>query len=226
MKKVSVLIATYNQKTLEKAVKSALGNDIVICDDGGNNNALEIARKYKTKYVWQPDEGMRLAKNWNNGIKLAEGDYCFFISGDTYLDKNTLELLRKHADENSVLNTVRIYVDEKGKEIGKDWRFNEDFFKKEEVVEINDDAPFWSITGNGLFVPTYWAKKIMWDERFVGYGRDDYKFAFDLWKEGLRFKILPQARIYHIGFQKNIPDNPNNVKLLKQAIEEYEKNYH
>ena len=219
--KVSVLIATYNQPTLEKSVQSALGNDIVICDDGGSDNAIEIARKYKTKYVWQPDEGMRLAKNWNNGIKLAEGDYCLFIGGDTYLSEDTIRILEKYANKKSVLNTIRIYVDEEGNELGKDWRFpNGD---SREVIEP-DNKPFWSITGNGLFVPCKWAKKVMWDERFTGYGRDDYKFAFDLWKQGLKIKIIPKARIYHIGFQKDIPDNPKNIKLLDEAIKEYENN--
>ncbi len=97
-KKVSVVIPVYNEeidlkKCLESLASQTLKNsEIIIVDDGSNDNTLEIARKFKNvKILMQNHQGPGTARNF--GAKEARGDILVFIDADMTFDKSYLKNL-------------------------------------------------------------------------------------------------------------------------------------
>lgn len=103
MKKLlSVSIAAYNvEKTLREALEPFIkvnvieSLDIMIIDDGSNDNTLSIAQEYVESYP----EVFRLITKRNGGwgsvintaIKYANGKYYRHLDGDDYFDSNALD---------------------------------------------------------------------------------------------------------------------------------------
>ncbi|TAJ11162.1 glycosyltransferase [Marinilabiliaceae bacterium JC017] len=126
--KISIITIVYNGvATLEKTIKSVAAQtysnvEYVIVDGGSKDGTLALIKQYDTvvsKWVSEPDDGLYDAMN--KGMKLATGDYFWFInSGDEIYESTTLE--RIFWDANGPFHDVyygdTIMIDEKGNEIG------------------------------------------------------------------------------------------------------------
>ena len=102
MPKISVIIPCYNvEKCLEECLDSVLKqtfNDFeVICvEDCSTDNTLDILQKYKNKlsiHVVHNDANKGQAESRNIGLKLAKGDYIYFLDSDDIITPNCLEIL-------------------------------------------------------------------------------------------------------------------------------------
>lgn len=70
--------------------------EILIIDDGSTDNSYNICQKYadkdkRIKVIHQTNQG--IATVCNAGIKLAKGDYLFWIDSDDYIKENIIERL-------------------------------------------------------------------------------------------------------------------------------------
>lgn len=96
MIKVSIIIPVYNVAPyVEVCLRSVLEQDylekeIIIVDDCGTDNSMEIVQKVVVDYKQEvhilkhtKNKGLSAARN--SGIKAATGDYLFFIDSDDYL---------------------------------------------------------------------------------------------------------------------------------------------
>lgn len=94
--KVSVIIPVYNgSKKIGKCLDSILSSsykseEIIVVDDGSNDNTAQIVRNYPVKLLMQQNRGPAVARN--NGAKHATGDLLFFFDYDVVLKKNTIQL--------------------------------------------------------------------------------------------------------------------------------------
>lgn len=107
--KVSIVIPVYNMgQKLIKCVDSLLNQtyqnlEIILVDDGSNDNSLEICRELEQKDVriasyHQTNQGAGPARNY--GIEQATGEYIYFPDADDYLERNAIQVL-----VNSVVST-------------------------------------------------------------------------------------------------------------------------
>ena len=228
--KISVICGTYNQvHLLPKVIKGWEDQTfkdfkIYICDDGSNDGTKEFMEKLKTpvkfEYLRQKQGGMRLAKNINNGLRAATGEYTVFAMGDSVPIPEYLERFVPYLDENWVLCGVRQNVTEELEHIGWDWRF------RTREHQLNWDfiamqAHQWSrITGNGLLVPMAALKKVgYWPEEFNGYGCDDNYLAVELFAEGLEFGEVPPAILKHVEHDVQ-DDRVENIRLFQKMSED------
>ena len=94
MKKVSVIIATYNYgRFITEAVDSVFNQtypnkEIVVVDDGSTDGTRNILKDYiesgRITYIYQKNSGPGAARN--TGIRASEGEYiCFLDADDRYL---------------------------------------------------------------------------------------------------------------------------------------------
>ena len=109
MKKVSVIVPVYNmEKYLEECMDSLVNQtlddiEIIVINDGSNDNSLEILKKYKEKYpekikiIDQENGGISVARN--NGIEIATGKYIGFVDSDDYIKYDMFEKLYKKIDK-------------------------------------------------------------------------------------------------------------------------------
>ncbi|BEG56852.1 hypothetical protein NHP21005_05400 [Helicobacter sp. NHP21005] len=98
-KSVSLIITTYNQEQHLKMVLDSVLNlaclpsEVLIADDGGRGTQALMARyqplfaqkNLPLRHVWQEDLGFRAAKNRNNAIEEAMGEYIIVIDTDMIL---------------------------------------------------------------------------------------------------------------------------------------------
>jgi len=103
-RKVSIITASYNNiSTIQDTIKSVLCQtysciEYIIIDglstDGTLDLILENENEFKSKLdtfklISEKDNG--IADAWNKGLKLATGDFVFFLNSDDWIDKDTVE---------------------------------------------------------------------------------------------------------------------------------------
>ena len=97
--KISIITVVYNgAKTLKETIVSVLEQtydclELIIVDGGSTDGTLNILKKYDApKIVWksEPDKGIYDAMN--KGIKMATGDFIYFLGADdTFYNNDVLE---------------------------------------------------------------------------------------------------------------------------------------
>lgn len=105
---VSIIINVHNQPlSLKLALRSLLAQDftgfkeVIIADDGSSSTIFpDLYQDFDKagiplKYVWQQDCGIRENVSFNNGIRLARGNYLLFLAGDMVPN---IDLVRKHME--------------------------------------------------------------------------------------------------------------------------------
>ena len=122
--------------TLSEAIESIVNQtytnwELIMCDDGSNDNTYEIAQKYKHLYqdkiiLIKNEKNQGLNYTLNHCLKYVTGEYVARMDGDdislaTRLEKEVLFL--ENNTKYSIVSTPMIYFDETGDfRIGKGGR--------------------------------------------------------------------------------------------------------
>ena len=169
MKKISVIIPVYNtEKYLRRCFDSVIAQDyknleIVIINDGSEDNSEQIINEYKKKYPelisYYKKENSGVADTRNFGIEKAQGDYIMFLDSDDYIDKALLKTLEEYVNKNIDLIKFKLQrVNEEGKtlEIVSGATFEkttgEDGFNKLYSTDVLLDSPCVYLIKKELFV--------------------------------------------------------------------------
>lgn len=104
MIKISIIVAVYNlEKYISKCLDFLFKQDlpesefeIIIVDDGSIDNSLEIIEekcfnKKNVKILKQMNSTQSVARN--KGLKIARGEYIWFVDGDDWINSNCLHSL-------------------------------------------------------------------------------------------------------------------------------------
>jgi glycosyltransferase involved in cell wall biosynthesis len=106
---ISIIIVVFNGvKTLEDALVSVINQtynnfELIIIDGGSSDGTLNIIEKYKSKihiFISEPDTGIYDAMN--KGIKLAKGDWIFFLGCDDTLYNVLDKIAPKLTNESTI----------------------------------------------------------------------------------------------------------------------------
>ena len=100
--KISLIVPVYNvEKYIEKCLLSCLKQDIpqsdyeiIVVNDGSPDSSLAIAERIAAAatniiIVSQKNGGLSAARN--TGLKIAKGDYIWFIDSDDTIKENCLK---------------------------------------------------------------------------------------------------------------------------------------
>jgi glycosyltransferase involved in cell wall biosynthesis len=89
---ISVITVVYNgSKTCEKTIKSVINQtydnvEYIIIDGGSTDGTLDIIEKYEDKIdYWISEKDSGIYDAMNKGIKVANGDWIYFLGADDIL---------------------------------------------------------------------------------------------------------------------------------------------
>lgn len=209
----SIIVGVYNQRATLPDLIEALQQqtyqpfEIHFCDDGSTDGSVEFIEEYlKKRRGWylhqQEHKGMRLARNLNQGINAAKGDYCVLIMADSFPESNYLEVLKGYVASHRMVCGIRIQVaptaDSDGKDVGVDidWRSKKNVIPP--VAGVVLGLPWMALTGNGLTIPTE-AFRLHGGllEELEGYGGEDNEIVARLFFKGYVPWSVPDLRLYH-----------------------------
>lgn len=117
--KVSIIIPVYNvEKYLEQCLDSAVNQtlkdiEIIIVNDGSTDSSYEIVDKYKGENIVvidQINKGSAGARN--SGLRVAKGEYIYFLDSDDYIELNAMEICynaAKQSDSDIVIFDANIF---------------------------------------------------------------------------------------------------------------------
>ncbi len=130
--KISVIIASYNYaQYIEKAIISIIFQsyqnwELIIVDDGSNDNSVEIIKSYCEKdpriKLFQHEDGINkgLKETLLLGIVHATGEWIAFLESDDFLEPENLlkkiEIIKKCDNVKLVFNKVKFLSQEKRKQ--------------------------------------------------------------------------------------------------------------
>ena len=229
MKKISVIIPVYNtEKYLRRCFDSVIAQDyknleIVIINDGSEDNSEQIINEYKKKYPelisYYKKENSGVADTRNFGIEKAQGDYIMFLDSDDYIDKALLKTLEEYVNKNIDLIKFKLQrVNEEGK-----------------TLEIVSGATFEKTTGEDGFNKLY-STDVLLDSPCVYlikkeiFVKNSLKFAVRTEHEDFGLVpfiiVLAQTMVsinfygyYYVQSDNSITRNEDYTKTIKKAYD-------
>lgn len=179
--KFSIVTISFNsEKTIERTIKSVLGQtckdyEYIIVDGASKDGTLEIVKKYEPLFEgrmkWQskPDNGIYDAMN--KGVQIATGDIIGIVNSDDWLEPDALESVNNSFIYNKE-DLASLYCG------GIYYHFSDGSVKKiiVDIKALKRNARLYIVTGvihPGLFVP----KKIYED---VGLFNEKMKLSADI----------------------------------------------
>ncbi len=96
------------EQTIEKCIQSVLNQkydniEYIILDGGSTDKTTDIIKKYQKKIdkiIIEPDKGIWDAMN--KGLNLASGSIIGFLNADDYYYSNSLEIVNRYFQKNSI----------------------------------------------------------------------------------------------------------------------------
>lgn len=129
--KLSIIIPVYNtEKFLRKCIESVYEEnpmpienfEVIAVNDGSPDDSHLILNEYEQKYsnfivVTQENQGLSAARN--NALKIAKGDYVYFLDSDDFMDPSALS----RALENGLSHQANLII--------------------VDYVKVNEDGDMW-----------------------------------------------------------------------------------
>lgn len=145
MVKLSIIIPAYKvEEYIEQCLQSITQQlrenfpiEIIVVNDGSPDNSAAIAEKNSKEYpgvikvVNQENQGLSMARN--NGLKVANGEYVWFVDSDDYLLPNAID---------DVFNAINTHP-----EVEVFSSFLRHYYEKENTFK--DTTNHWHIIGTG-----------------------------------------------------------------------------
>jgi glycosyltransferase involved in cell wall biosynthesis len=225
----TLLVSTYNwPSALEVVLRSALEQrhlpaQVVVADDGSTDDTAALVQRYVGDFaaraiplvhVWHPDEGFRLAAIRNRALAAATGDYVLMVDGDCVLHPDFVRSHLAFARAGSFVQGSRTMVSQA--RTARALARRETRFRLYEPGLKNRQNAL-SLTLLSRFVPApqdplrgtrgcnmaYWRADAVrvngFNERFVGWGREDSEFTARMLAAGLvRRKLKFGGIVYHL----------------------------
>jgi GT2 family glycosyltransferase len=214
---VSVVVVHYEQDRALARVLHALGRqsalpfEIVVADDGSRTPPVLPDLPVPARVVTQPDLGFRAAAARNAGARVCRGDILVFLDADTTPEETCLAQLtrrvgrcrdvlavgrRRHAD----LSHLPVDADPASAPglVEPEW-LRSGYAQTRDLLDADGRSFRFVISAVMACRRDLYRDLGGFDERFVGYGGEDWDFAYRAWNAGAVLVHEPEAVAWHDG---------------------------
>ncbi|WP_192877938.1 glycosyltransferase family 2 protein [Fastidiosibacter lacustris] len=251
---ISVIVSTYNWPAALRLVLLALNNqtdrnfEVIIVDDGSTEDtekmidAFKPTAKFPLKHLWQEDEGFRLSRARNLGIKNAKGAYIIFLDGDCIARPNFVSNHRILAQQGYYVAGNRVLLSQpysqrllvEQQDISPKWlsfwliqRLRKRINRWHTLFTFNLNSRFryknitaWK-KAKGCNM-AFWHQNLLdvsgFEEKISGWGYEDSDLMIRLINKGVKRKSGYFATtVLHLWHKEaDRSQEPNNLKLLNE----------
>lgn len=232
--KISVIIPVYNVEKyigqcLDSIVNQTYKNlEIIIVNDGSNDNSLEIINRYsqndrRIKIINLENKGVSFARNI--GIKNSEGNYISFVDSDDYLNLNTYEKLVKNLDgEDLIIFNYGRFENSTGEII------KEKYVSDDEMQELPEEKRYlYSKINHSCWNKLYKTEYLKRNKfKFFEILYEDVFFNLEVIYSTNNIKILNESFYnYRVNRKDSIMGNRNNNDLnyIQRQVSAYKTNF-
>lgn len=166
--------------------------EVIVADDG---SPTPPPPDLDVTVVRQDDRGFRAAAARNLGASVATGDVLVFLDGDTVPEPGFLRALVPHVehDRRCIAVATRLTGPEQ-----QEPQWLQDAWEQTNHLADADDTSWRFILSAALACSREFFEHIGgFDGSIVGYGGEDWEFAFHAWNEGATFVHEPAAVATH-----------------------------
>lgn len=250
--RTTLIVTTYNwpqalQLVLLSIRRQALMPfEVLVADDGSaSETAALIAREAANfpvplRHIWQEDEGFRAARIRNLAISAARGDYLLLIDGDMVLHPQFVRDHQRAARPGCFVQGVRVLTQPEGarrmlESQGTRLKFLSPGLRRRRHtlrlpwlsrILLPLSASGSRMAGIKTCNQGWWRRDLIalngFDERMVGWGREDEELAQRAYHAGLRRRSLRFAGLaYHLFHrERHVAGNSANDVWLEQTRRE------
>jgi glycosyltransferase involved in cell wall biosynthesis len=244
---LSLIITTFNwPQSLELTLKSIanqsfIPNEIIIADDGSNDNTLNLIKSFQSNstlniiHSWQEDKGFRAARSRNKAISQSSGEYIIFIDGDMILHPEFIKDHVRNSESGHFIQGSRVLLTKsKSENTILNHKINFSFLSnglrnRKNAIHSNLLSKFFVKNNNNLkgikscnF--SLFKKDCLnvngFNNEIEGWGREDSEFAARLINNGIKRKNIHFNAIqFHLWHTEVVRLSlERNSNLLEQAI--------
>lgn len=232
MPKVSVVVPNYNhERFLRARIESVLNQsykdfEVIILDDCSTDNSREIIQQYEDNphvahMVFNRENSGSPFKQWNKGVRLAQGQYIWIAESDDMADERFLEEVVPVLDANPNVGIIKCQtqiidvngekkhvVEDKWSERGRNW---------EKSIIINGKSDCIEQLLFGISIPNA-SGALFRKEIYIkaGYADETFKMAGDwmAWAKLLSLSDLAYVA-KPLNFLREVHDNTARAKYVK-----------
>ncbi len=242
--KTGIVVTTYNWPQALACVLSSivrqhrLPDEVIIADDGSDGRTRElilaIAKSFPVplKHCWQPDQGFRAARVRNLAYAATDCEYLLQIDGDMVLEPHFVQDHMQAARPGCFVQGSRVLTTAEGsQELLSGQASTLGFFdsgiarRRNSMRNLALSRLYLSLAGSGKprsiksCNQGWWRADLLalngYDERFVGWGREDSDLARRAWRLGIGCRNLRYAGLaYHLYHQERHEDGESANQTL------------
>ena len=211
MKKVSVIISTYNEESnIRECLASVLNADypdkeIIVTDDGSTDGTLRILEGYshKIKILRNKHRGKTYALN--EGWKKADGKIIYFTDADCQIDENAIKRIVPNFDDEKVVGVWGAI-----RAINKD-KFFPAVSEAAKILSQRKGVNMSSVAGANMAFTKGFLKEINGFGEGKGRTGEDIEIMLKIDQIGYKQRFEPKAIVY--------TKRPENlIEVLKQTF--------
>lgn len=194
---ISIIIPTFNRAhTIERAINSILNQtykniEIIIIDDGSNDNTLEILNieKYSQIRLYQHEKNRGVTAAKNTGLDQINGEWFTILDSDDEIVPVAIETMMKIplSIDTSITAVTCNCLDTSTNEFSG-MGLNEDQYIDVKTLMTVCEGEFWGITKTSLLQKDRFNEKIKGSESILWFKIDD---------RAKRYYVHLPLRIYH-----------------------------
>lgn len=243
--RLSIIIVNWNvRELLDRCLNSIFSNltsgefELIIVDNASQDGSVEMIReKYPQVKLIINNENCGFAKACNQGIKIAQGKYLFFLNPDSQVTYNTYERITDFMESHPQVGTGGCYL------YYSDRRIQTSFYRFTSLITVlgrslllysflpknSLTAPLFStylrpkeqaewVCGGAMVVRRQALENVgYFDETFFLFSEDE-DLCYRMKQKGWKIALIPDTKVIHHHAQSAKKNTRNAIFDVAQVI--------